>query len=113
MAYTDWELPFVNARVFDVLKSPTSVGVSIRRQRWPIKNPPRRFQVHYEHTALADVQTVIAAIDAVKGAAVDFALTLPDVGAVQVRFADDGYTYRVANGNQRHLVVNLDEEYRI
>lgn len=114
MAYTDWQLPFTVTRMFDVLQSSSQVGVVIRRQRWPSPVPPRMFRVEYQHIDLdADVVPLIAAIDAAKGAAATFTITLPDVGTVTCRFHDDGYRYRVARGKLRHMIVNLIEEPRV
>jgi len=108
-------LPFTVVRTYDVLSSPASLGAVHCRQRFPRAQAQRMFvlEARHEDILTSDIAAIIAGIDALKGAAMPITLTLPDVGSVEVRCADDGYSYEIANGTLRHLTINLLEEPRV
>lgn len=114
MAYTDYQHPFDFGHVHDVLRSAREIGVVHRRRRFPRPLAQRIFTLHYDTIHQADdVAVIVAAIDASKGACLTFNVTLPVVGAVVVRFDDDGYRYVVHRGKWREMVLNLVEEVRV
>ena len=114
MAWTDLiPLPFTQTRLYDAIASSAAEGVIIRRSRFPSPEAPRMFRVEIRNAKQADLVDFVAAVDAVKGAAVDFAITLPDVGTAQVRFDDDGYEYQAEKGQLKSFAVNLIEEPRV
>ena len=108
-------LPFTVVRVYDVLSSPAELGAVHRRERFPRPKAQRRFvlEARHEDILTSDIAGILAGIDALKGAALPITLTLPDVGAVDVRCEDDGYEYEIANGTLRHLTIHLIEEPRV
>lgn len=107
-------LPLEITHHFDVLVSPASSGMSLRRQRWPRPATQRTFKLTAEHMEMSsELAAILIALDLFLGAAMPFPVTLPNVGTVTVRNADDGWSYQVANGTLRHFSLRLIEEPRI
>lgn len=101
-------LPFTVERIYDTLVSPADSGCVLARTRSP---GLRRFRLVAENLdLLTEVAPIIAAIEAFPGASMPFPVTLPDVGTINVRNDEDGWSYQVANGKLRHLSLTLIEE---
>lgn len=107
-------LPFTVTLAYDVLESDQAGGAVHARQRFPRALGQRYFRLEARNLEVTtEVAAAIIAIDACKGAALPITLTIPDVGSVEVRFDDDGYSYEVANGTLRHMAITLVEEPRV
>lgn len=111
MAVTNYQLPFEVERNFNVLQTEAPSGVVIRGLLFP-RLPERRFKLTYKTLHQVDLDVLQALVDAAKGSAVPFFITLPKVGSVEVRIDDDGYEFACIGGKLRTIGVTLIEEPR-